>query len=188
MPRRLLTFLGPIGLMLALYGIATAVLYENGRWYNFFTIGGTFFLADLALMLRGDAILCLPWQQLLLRYCLYVVVGKFFEVVFCQILGLWYYPDFHITEILIGYPFAFFMIHESWQLIRPRFAVVSHAFIVTTLFHAFAHELPNTVAKEWVYTIPHITQNILGINIVVIAGWSLLVTTPLLVDRLVRVK
>ena len=39
-------------------------------------------------------------------------------------------------------------------------------------------EIPNLFSKDWIYTIPYISFNIIGINIIVIIGWVVLIGFP----------
>lgn len=80
------------------------------------------------------------------------IIGRF-------ILNLWNYPSFNLTDkiihvFLIGYPFAFFSIHESIKLIRKKIKSWSLSIILATIINAFFHEVPNIFSWEWFILFP----------------------------------
>ncbi len=183
--------LGVSGLLLATYGVVSAILYSNVIWYSYFTIGGTFFLAWINRILKNDPLFEKSKIYLLKTYGLYLFFTILIEIVGRFILNLWYYPFFDLTDeiihgFLIGYPFAFFFIHESFKLIRKKVHSLTLTIILTTLINAFIHEVPNTFVWAWIYTIPYVTLEVLEINIVVIVGWVVLIAIPLITKRILE--
>lgn len=181
--------IGIIGLLLALYGIISAIFYSNVTWYSYFTIGSTFFLAYLNSKIKNKSIFEKSKIQIAKTYGLYLIITILIEIVGRFLLHLWIYPSFNIAEqiihvFLIGYPFAFFFIGESLTLIRKKVPSFTLTIIIATLINALLHELPNLFAWEWKYTIPYITVEILQINIVVIVGWAILIAVPIITDNL----
>jgi hypothetical protein len=182
---------GIIGLFLAIYGIASAILYSNVTWYSYFVVGVTFFFAWINQILKNDSLFEKSKIYLLKTYGLYLFFTILIEIIGRFILNFWNYPSFNLTDkvihvFLIGYPFAFFSIYESFKLIRKKVPSLTVTIILATLINAFVHELPNIFAWEWVYTIPYITFEILQINIVIIVGWFVLITVPLITKRLLE--
>ncbi len=94
--------------------------------------------------------------------------------------------DEFVHVFLVGYPFAFFFVRESFIMISKKTGSLAPAIVLTTLVNAFIHEIPNTFVWEWVYNIPYVTLKIFQINIVVIAGWVILVSVPLLTKRILN--
>lgn len=183
--------LGIIGLFFAVYGMASAILCSNVTWYSYFVIGGTFFLAWINQILKNDSLFEKSKINLLKTYGLYLLSAILIEIIGRFILNFWHYLSFNFTDkvihvFLIGFPFAFFFIHESFKLIRKKVPSLSIIIILTTFINAFVHEVPNTFAREWIYTIPYITFEILQINIVVIIGWVVLITVPLITKRILE--
>jgi len=181
--------IGIIGLLLAIYGVISAVFYSNVAWYSYFTIGGTFFLAYLNTKLKNKSIFEKSKIQIAKTYGSYLIITILIEIVGRFLLHLWIYPSFNITEqiihvFLIGYPFAFFFIGESLILIRKKVHPFTLTIILATLINTFLHELPNLFAWEWRYTIPYVTFEILQINILVIVGWAILIAVPIITDKL----
>ncbi|RLE46731.1 hypothetical protein DRJ25_03750 [Candidatus Woesearchaeota archaeon] len=181
------TILSLSGLFLAVYGIVSAVLYSNVNWYRYFVIGGTLFLAWLNDRLKNDSLFEKKGKALLKSYGLYLCYGIIIEVIGMAILKLWHYPSFGLAEfiinvILIAYPFAFFFIYESFKLMRV--SNLALAIGITSLINAFLHEVPNTFAHNWIYTIPYIKLEILQINIVVIVGWVILILLPVIAQKI----
>jgi len=173
-----------IGLLLAGYGIFSALAFGSQVWYSFFVVGGTIFLLNLG---KSKVDGC---KKFLKTYALYLVATAGIELVGRQLLGLWYYPSFGLPEMMIhvfmiGYPFAFFMAGETYRLLNGIFSP-GIAFFITSFLSAFLHELPNTFAWEWIYTVPYVTFEILKINIIVIAGWPILIAVPILTEKILE--
>ena len=178
-------------MLLAVYGWASAILYSNVSWYSYFVIGGTFFLAWINQILKNDSLFEKSKIYLLKTYGIYLLFTILIEIVGRFILNFWHYPSFNFIDkvihvSLIGYPFAFFFIHESFKLIRKKVPSLSVTIILATLINAFIHEVPNIFAWEWIYTIPYVTFEILQINIVVIVGWVVLIAIPLITKRILE--
>ena len=189
MMKKYFSILGIIGLILAVYGVVSAILYSNVIWYSYFVIGGTFFLAWINQFLKNDSLFDKNKVYLLKTYGIYIIFTIIIEIIGRFILNFWQYPSFNLVNqvihvFLIGYPFALFFIHESFKLIIKKVSSMPVAIILATIINAFVHEYPNLFSQEWVYTIPYITFEILQINIVVIAGWMVLVAIPLITKRI----
>ncbi|MBI2173386.1 MAG: hypothetical protein HYT73_04255 [Candidatus Aenigmarchaeota archaeon] len=187
--KRHLHIIGIIGLLLALYGIISAVFYSNILWYSYFVVGGTLFLAYANCRLKNDSILKHDRKYILKTYGIYLLFTILIEIAGRFVLGLWNYPFFSLMDefvhvFLIGYPFVFFFVRESFVMINKKTGLLA-AIILTTLVNAFVHEIPNTFVWVWVYTIPYVTLEIFQINIVVIVGWAILVLVPLITKRII---
>ncbi|OGK37750.1 hypothetical protein A3B02_00495 [Candidatus Roizmanbacteria bacterium RIFCSPLOWO2_01_FULL_42_14] len=188
---RIYNFLGLTGFILTLFGLYSVFFLFYDKWYTSFVIGGTLFLGYINHKLRHGSFFEKLIQQpktLLLTYGLYVISALLIDAVGKQLFRLWHYPSLNPSEqifhvYLLGYPFAFFMVYESWILIKHSVTYMPLAFIITFLVNAFVHEIPNTYAGEWIYTIPFITSEIFGVNIVVILGWSLLLKIPFTINK-----
>lgn len=177
---------GLIGFILVLYGVISAVFYANTTWYSYFVIGVTLFLGYINYRLDNESILRKRPVYILKTFAFYLVIAVVIELIGRFWLNLWNYPSFNLTDeiihvFLIGYPFAFFSIYESFVLLRKRFSFIV-TIILTTLINGFAHEIPNTFAWEWVYTVSFGFE-ILQINILAIIAWTILIAVPLLGKR-----
>lgn len=189
--KKYINALGIIGLLSVVYGVLSAILASNVIWFSYFAIGGTLFLAWINNMLKNDSLFEKSKIYVLKTYGIYLLFAILIEIVGELMLNLWNYPSFDLKSkvihvFLIGYPFVFFFIHESFKIILKKVPSLSLAIILTTLINAFVNEIPNTFAWEWVYTIPYITFEILEINIIVIIGWIVLVTVPIITKRIIN--
>ncbi len=183
--------LGIIGLLLAIYGVVSAILYSNVTWYSYFVIGGTFFLAWINQILKNDSLFEKSKIYIVKTYGIYLLFTILIEIIGRFVLNLWYYPSFNLADkiihvFLIGYPFNLFFVYESFKLIQRKVSSLSLTIILATLINAFIHEVPNIFVWEWIYTIPFITFEILQVNIVVIVGWVVLVVIPLITKRILK--
>lgn len=183
--------IGILGLLLALYGLFSAIFFANIFWYSYFVIGGTFFLAYINFRCRKPSILEQQKIYLAKTYILYLLITFLIEAVGRFWLHFWEYPSFTLFDqiihvFLIGYPFAFFFISESLTLIKKKVSSLTLTIVIATLANAFLHEIPNIFAWEWKYTIPLVTFEIFGINVVVLLGWVILIAVPLSVKKMVK--
>jgi len=177
---------GFVGLFIALYGLISAIFYANTSWYSYFVFGGTFFLSSITYSFSNSSILKIlekKWTKAVKIYFIYLTAAILIEIIGRLIFGWWEYPHFGTFEMLIhvfliGYPFALFFVYESFLIINHKIRTLWMAIVLTTLFNAFLHEIPNLYAFEWKYYIPLISLEIFGINIVIIVGWVVLVLIP----------
>ena len=157
-------------------------------WYSLFVLGGTFTLAWLNYLLSNPGLIsdtAVRPKAVVYSYLGGVGTAIVLEAIGRHTLGLWSYPELAgisgVVQIyLITYPFALFMIYETYVLIRQVLPRVP-TFLITWFLSAFIHELPNVRVGEWVYDIPVTDLTIGGINIVVILGWSILIAAALCV-------
>ena len=191
--RNLGKILGFLGLILILTGLLLALQFASQVWYTPFVIGGTLFLGYLNDKNKQGVFNIYRKNKMnfLRIWAVYIITALIIEVLGRYILKLWYYPSFTLTEeiihvYLIGYPFALFMTYETYVLIHEKVKEYWEAIIVTTVLSAFLHEIPNTFAWEWVYTIPRVTREVLGINVVVIGGWIVLALLAFTVEHVRR--
>ena len=186
--------IGSIGFILLIYSLISAFFYSSKIWYSFFTIGGFLFLSSVNYSIQGKSIINIfekNWKKGILIYLLFLIITVFIELIGRFWLGLWNYPDFSLIEklihvLIIGYPFALLFVYET--IILLRYFLTSNIAIITiaTFANAFLHEIPNTFAWEWVYTIPYVTFEILQINIVVILGWVILIIATLIIEKILK--
>jgi hypothetical protein len=182
-------FLGIIGFILLGYGLITAIFYSNIFWYSFFVVGGTLFVGYVNYVLKGKSIFSFNKKEIIKTYLFYLISALAIDFVGRFILNLWQYPFYDVSKqvinvFLVGYPFAFFLIYETFILIKFLFRKPGLSFILTMIISAFAHEIPNTFAWEWKYIIPYISFEILKINIVVIVGWAILIIVPIVARKI----
>jgi len=185
--------IGIVGFILFLYGIISAIFFSNIFWYSTFVIGGTLFLGYLNYKCKDDSILKIFEKdkiKVLKIYLFYLLATILIEFSGRFILNLWAYPYFTgidkiIHVFLIGYPFAFFFIYESFTLIKKLVKGTKLSIFLAIIINAFLHEIPNTFVWTWEYNIPYINFEILQINIVVIVGWSILIAVPLLRKKII---
>lgn len=188
-----ITGLTYLGLFLTLSGLAAAFLLASQYWYSLFTVGGTIFLASLNYQLGNPSILRTFEQnkkRFLAIYFAYFLAGVMIELVGKSLLKLWQNPLTPAEQIvhvfLIAYPFAFFLLYESFILFKKYLRSSAPALLIATFLNAFLHEIPNTYAWPWQYNIPYVSWEIFQINIVVIVGWLILMAVPLLVAKIIK--
>lgn len=192
--KKWITVSGILGLVLTFYGLISAIFYSNVNWYAYFVIGGTFFLGYINYLLKNESIfekLEKDKKKSLKTYLYYVIAGLGIELVGRFLFHLWSYPSLSglneiIQVIFIFYPFGLSLVYESFILIKKFVKSFKVTIIVATLINAFVHEVPNTFVWEWKYTIPYITFEVLQINIVVIIGWVILITVPLIGEKILK--
>lgn len=80
--------IGIIGLLLAIYGIISAVFYSNTIWYSYFVVGGTLFLAYANCRLKNDSILKNDSKYILKTYGIYLLFMILIEIVGRFAIGL----------------------------------------------------------------------------------------------------
>ncbi|MBI2670371.1 hypothetical protein HYX18_00095, partial [Candidatus Woesearchaeota archaeon] len=166
--------IGLLGLTIALYGIFSAIYLDNIFWYSYFAIGATIFLSYVTYHITNKSLIKKFEKDkfdVIKKYFYYVVIGISIEVIFNYFLDLWSYPKYSLYDnivnvFIIGYPFALFLLYESFLIINKKFNFVS-SIIIGTILNTFLNELPNTFVHEWVYNIPNLNLEILNINIFV---------------------
>ena len=187
--------LGLIGSILILYGFILAFFKSNVFWYDYFVIGGTLLFGSINYKIGNAGLFALIKNKsinFLKLYISYLIFAILIEIVGRFLLNLWFYPSSSVLDqiiyvFLIGYPFAFFFVYETFVMFNGKIRSKTLAFVFTFIFSAFLHEIPNVFVWSWIYTIPYIKFEIFQINIVVIIGWSILVLVPLLVKRYLKV-
>jgi hypothetical protein len=118
---------GIIGGVVAVVGIARAVLWHDPYWYSYFTIGSFVLFDRISAALTGESTLrhlrTGKWHFVLLLYVAFVlgtlVVDVFYGRMFSQ---MWHYPHYGLRDeiihaILIGYPFAFLSVIEMTAIL-----------------------------------------------------------------------
>lgn len=186
-------YIGIMGLILALYGIFSAIKFGNIFWYTYFTIGGTLFLGYINYSKKNENILTnfeKNPKRILKIYLFYVLMAVVTEYLGRVVLNMWIFGPFNTSQViihgfLIGYPFAFFFVYESFILIKEKIKSFNLAFIITTLLNAFLHEFPNTFAWAWTYTL-NFGFEIFRINIWIIIAWAILVEIPIIINQKVK--
>lgn len=123
-PLSLFTLL--VGLIAAIHGIVSAILQQNPYWYSSFTIGSYLFFATLNRAFSGTSSLPGPggghFRGFLRTYGAFFVVGFLIDIVYGRFIGKnWVYPHFGLFDefvhvLVIGYPFAFFSVLETFYL------------------------------------------------------------------------
>lgn len=184
--------IGFLGFILLLYGLISAILFSSPIWFSFYAIGGTFFIGYINVKLKNISILKeLNDKKLifLLNYVFYIFAAILIELFGRGVLNLWHYPSLDIVKIvihvfLIGYPFCFFFIRESYRLLGKFVKNKVWVFALTAISNAFIIEIPNTFAWEWKYTIHFLSIEFFNTNILVILGWFFLVFVAIIVDKI----
>lgn len=184
--------IGFLGFILFVYGAISAILFSSPIWFSFYAIGGTFFIGYINVKLKNTSILKEFNNKkliFLLNYAFYVFAAVLIELLGRGLLNLWYYPSFDFAKtaihvFLIGYPFSFFFIRESYILVGKFVKNKVWVFVLTAISNALIHEIPNTFAWEWKYTISFLPIELLNINILVILGWFFLVFVAIVVDKI----
>ncbi len=186
--------IGILGFIMLVYSIVSAIFYNNIYWYSYFVIGGTLFLAYLNFMLKNDSLITRFNKNKInefKKYVYYLLFAISIEFIGRYILNLWEYSYFNLNDIIfnvliIGYPFAFFFVYESFIMIRSKFDFYI-SLLISIIINALIHEYPNNFVYEWKYNIPNVSFEILKLNIVVWFGWIILIIIPLLVNNKLKV-
>lgn len=149
--KKYISSLGIAGLLSAVYGIVSAVLWASTVWFSYYIIGGIFFLAWLNYLLKNDSLFIKGKTYIFKTYGLYLFFMAIIEIVGRFTINFWEYPAFDFQDEIIhvfaiGYPFVFAFFHELFKIIRPQASSYLWAIVITILIGAFATEISNTYA------------------------------------------
>ncbi len=122
------TLIALLALIAALYGTCSAVIAASPYWYSYFTIGSYLFLGIVNRALHGTSTLPdndrTSCRHLLKLYLSYFLVGSIIDILYGRFVGgMWVYPHYSLAEeiihvLVIGYPFAFLSVVETYFLIH----------------------------------------------------------------------
>ena len=174
-----------IGLIISIASLALAFSKIN-HWY-FLGVFGFWFVFDYFSSIKnnntGIQIFIKSKKKFLKLYFLMFMLGCAIEIIGRFVFNLWIYPLysnplFDITNLLI-YPFILMSFRESYETLKIIFNKKSLSFIGAMILGILIWEIPNLVSRDWLYTIPFISLEIIGINIIVIIGWAILIGFPI---------
>jgi len=192
-----------LGLLIILWAIVW-YFRENKFWY-FVAPFGAFLLFDYLSHLRGnkttlDILFEKKYSNFIKLYLILFVFGIFIEVVGSYTLGLWSYKlsnynsQFsYCLELTIknprlflgwvGYPIILMHFKEIYSFIGSFFRSKPITVIISMILGILIWEIPNNRTLDWIYKIPFVNFEVLGINIIVIVGWGILILVPLWIYR-----
>jgi len=178
--------------------IISNILYfqKNPYWY-YPAVLGVFLLFDYLSYLRKNkttlSILFSKKYKLFFRLYLYLfILGLLIELIGRFLLNLWHYPLVNpIIKNTLGfifYPFILMSFKEMYFFLKSFFKRKTITTISAMILGIIIWEIPNVFSKDWIYTIPIIKQEILGINIIVIIGWVILIQGPIIIYKWINKK
>jgi hypothetical protein len=181
-----------LGLIISIVSISLAFLKIN-FWYFPAVIGVWLFFDYFSSIKNNNTaiqILRKNKKDFLRLYIFMFMFGCTIEIIGRFILRLWFYPSYTnvIFDLvnLIFYPFILLSFREMYNSIK----IICKNWIVTTilsmLLGIIIWEIPNLYSKDWIYTIPFISFEILHLNIIVIIGWSILILGPLIIYKITK--
>lgn len=183
--------------------IFSTVLYfkENNYWYNYLVLGMLLLFDNLSHLRKNKTTLDLlfdkQYKKFLNLFLALFVLGLLMELIGHFWLNLWHYsyinpPREHILSNIIGflmYPLTLMSFREIFNFVCSFAKNNIASVIVSMLFGIIILEIPNSYSKDWIYTIPYISLEIFGVNILVlIFGWLILIISPLLVYKLLNIS
>ena len=130
---------------------------------------------------------------------MFFIGGFLIELAGIIFLKLWTYKIFNYEPTLFSlspiyllgiltYPFILASFRESYKFLEFFLKNKVLTTIVTMFIGIIIWEVPNIFSKNWIYTIPFVGLEIFDINITVIIGWVILIWTPLLIYRYLKIK
>lgn len=182
---------------------------KSPYWFFSLTIGAFLFFNYLS-HLRGnkstlDLIFDKNYKTFFKVFLAIFILGFFIEVIGMIFFDLWaysladYIPEFLtmfnfaiknpflFTSFLL-YPIVLMSYREMYEYINTFFKNNIISIIISMIVGIIIWEVPNVFSKDWIYTIPYITFEIVGINILVIFGWAILIYFPVYVYNKLEIK
>ncbi len=170
--------------------------YKSIVWYNF-AVWGWWLFFDCLSHWKGnkttlDLILQKKYYDFFKLYGLLLLISVIMEVVASIVFSLWSYPKLWEIEPLwllilvnfwgyLSYPIILISFMETYAflytLIRRKWIAVISFLVVGIVIW----EVPNIFSQDWIYHIPWVDYNLLGLNVVVIFGWVILLLIPVYV-------
>ncbi|HJZ18594.1 MAG TPA: hypothetical protein VJ208_00630 [Candidatus Nanoarchaeia archaeon] len=146
-----------------------------------------------------DLIIQKNYAKIVKLYLLLFIAGFLIELAGIIFLKLWTYKIFNYEPTLFSlspiyllgiltYPFILASFRESYKFLEFFLKNKVLTTIVTMFIGIIIWEVPNIFSKNWIYTIPFVGLEIFDINITVIIGWVILIWTPLLIYRYLKIK
>jgi len=184
-----------LGIVLTVISLYLAFTKTN-YWYLLGSIGVWFIFDYVASLKDPNTALQIFRRDKLQFFNLYMILflaGATIEFVGRGIFDLWFYTALQdpILElvILVFYPFLFFSFREMYTSIKNAVLNPPFALVVSVFFGIVFWELPNLISRDWIYVIPGVDFEILGLNIVVVIGWFILIWLPVYVyDQMCNLK
>jgi len=176
-----------IGLVLA---VASLYLAFTGVHYWYFLGGiGVWFVFDYIASIKDRntalQILRRDKKEFFHLYMIMFFAGATIEFVGRGIFDLWFYTTLQdpLLELanLVVWPFLFFSFREMYVSINNALRIPGLSLIIAVYFGIVFWELPNMVSLDWFYVIPGVDFEVFGLNIVVVAGWFILIWLPVYV-------
>ena len=173
-----------LGILISKISFTLAFLKIN-HWYFPAVIGVWFIFDYIAYNKNKNTTLSFLFNDKKKFFNLYLVMfflGATIELIGRFLLNLWDYPFINNLYLefvlLLFYPFILFSFRELYESIILKLKNKFLAFISAMVAGIIIWEIPNLFSKDWIYTIPYISFNIIGINIIVIIGWVVLIGFP----------
>lgn len=167
---------------------------ENTLWHYPAVLGVWLFFDFLSFKINKKSTLDLIFENKLKKFgklfFILFIFGAMIELIGRVWLNLWHYTD-SLDESIIGYLFYPFILMSFKELYESLKKFSKNKVTLTTLsvvLGVIIWEIPNVFSKDWVYTIPLITFEIFGINIIVILGWIILIQGTLKIYRISKIK
>lgn len=173
--------------------------YQSIVWYNFLLLGSWLLFDNLAHWKKQKTTLDLITQKkyrlFLEVYSILLIFGILLEIVGSLWLGLWSYPKLWALEpswLLISislwgylsYPFILISFIEMFRFFRT-IGNKYLAIIISMATGILIWEIPNVYSQDWVYQINFFSYELFGVNLVVMVGWIILITIPLILDHFI---
>ncbi|MBI2672185.1 hypothetical protein HYX16_04590 [Candidatus Woesearchaeota archaeon] len=193
--KKWINIFGVLSLIITGYGLISAVLLKSPYWYSFFVLGGTFLLGYVNYYKKNKTIfynLLKKKKRIIKIYFIYLILAVIIDLLGRFLFNFWNYPsydlfDYILNVLVVGYPFAFFFVYETYIFIIKEIKSEIHPIVLTIILNGLLHEIPNTFAWEWVYTFPFFALEIFKVPVIVLTlGWFILVYIPVIVERKVK--
>jgi len=176
-----------LGLLISIISIFSAFLGVH-HWH-FPAVIGVWLIFDYFSSTKNkktafSLILNKKWKKFLQLYLLLAIIGVLIELIGQYFLGFWFYPELPPTIMIIlipiFYPFILMSFREMYETVKIK--LKKNPLIPTTLLAIVIWEVPNLISKDWIYTVPLLTD-IFGLNAFIILLWPILIILPISIYR-----
>lgn len=171
-------------------------IMKNHYWYYPAVIGVWLFFDYLSYLRKNkttlDLLIKKQYKTFIKLYLALSLLGILIEIIGMLLLKFWYYNYLSKLTLIIGiilfYPFILMSFREIYNLIKSFVLCPIFSTILAMILGIIIWEIPNIYSKDWIYTVPYITYEIVHINIVIIILWVFLIQGPVFVYRILKIK
>ena|SRR3989344_661945 len=167
-------------------------IYKIPYWYYTGVFGVWLLFAYLSSLKGNKTTLNLNKKQFIYLYISLSIFGILIELIGRAVLNWWHYPRTSpiITNIAIVflYPIILISFIEMYNFIISSIKKPLVATLLSVVAGIIIWEVPNIYSKDWIYTLPYNSLEILNINVIIILGWFILILGPRYIANMLNLK